>query len=110
MLFATLLLAGCKTTKPIYYYGEYPQAVYSYLKADETSASEQIGMLEMVIEKAANEGLLVAPGIHAQLGLLYFETGNSEQGLGQFEQEKLLFPESAIFLNYLLNNIQAIKI
>jgi hypothetical protein len=103
-LFATAVLTGCKTTEPLYYYGDYQQTVYSYFKGNETTASEQIGLLENVIESAATKGKAIAPGVHAHLGMLYFESGNSNQGTNHFEQEKALFPESTAYIDFLIKN------
>jgi hypothetical protein len=107
---AVFFLAGCKTVEPTYYYGAYPEAIYSYFKADETSISQQIMILEQVIEQARGKGKPVAPGVHAHLGMLYFESGNAEQGTTQFEQEKALFPESAAYLDFLMNKTAGEKI
>ena len=105
-VFVSAILTGCKTTEPLYYHGEYQQMVYSHFKGDETSASEQIGILETIIENAAANGKAIAPGVHAHLGMLYFETGSSDQGTTHFEQEKALFPESAAYLNFLMKSSQ----
>lgn len=106
MLAATMaaVLAGCKTTEPQYFYGQYNSAVYSYFKAEEVSLEEQIAALEEVIQQAAAKGKPVAPGIHAHLGMLYFETGNQGLGLEHFAQEKSLFPESAQYIDFLLKS------
>jgi hypothetical protein len=101
-LFATAVLSGCKTTEPLYYYGDYQQTVYSYFKGNETTASEQIGILEEAIQTAAINGKAIAPGVHAHVGMLYFETGNPGQGASHFEQEKALFPESNVYLHFLI--------
>jgi hypothetical protein len=106
----TLFLAGCKTTEPTYYYGAYPAAVYSYFKADDTSVSQQITILEDVIEQARVKGKPVPPGVHAHLGMLYFETGNAGQGVTNFEQEKFLYPESVTYIDFLMNNRAGAKI
>ena len=99
-----LLLAGCKSTEPLYYYGDYNAAVYSYFKGDGTTLSEQIAVLNDTIEKAAVSGRAVAPGVHAHLGMLYFESGNATLGNLHFEEEKALFPESAKYLDFLLKS------
>ena len=106
----TLFLIGCKTTEPIYYYGAYPEAVYSYFKADDLSISQQITILEELIEQARGMHKSVPPGVHAHLGMLYFETGNSGLGLTNFEQEKALFPESVNYIDFLINNMAGTKI
>lgn len=101
---ASAVLTGCKTTEPLYYYGDYQQTVYSYFKGNETSAAEQIGALEQAIEVAGARGKAIAPGVHAHLGMLYFESGSPEQGSMHFEQEKALFPESTVYLDFLIKS------
>ncbi|MEW9798872.1 DUF4810 domain-containing protein [Alteromonas sp. CYL-A6] len=98
------LLSGCKSTEPQYYYGDYTTAVYSYFKADDITLEAQITALQNVIEQASAKNKPVAPGVHAHLGMLYFEAGNPTQGQFHFEQEMQLFPESAQFLNFLLTS------
>jgi len=100
---ATILMSGCKTTESMYYYGNYSEAVYSYFKADETPVSQQITILKEVIAQARGKGKPVAPGVHAHLGMLYFESGNNDQGIKHFEHEKALFPESAAYIDFLIN-------
>jgi len=107
---ATILMLGCKTTEPMYYYGNYSEAVYSYFKADETPVSQQISILEEVIAQAQGKGRLVAPGVHAHLGMLYFERGNNDQGINHFEHEKTLFPESAAYIDFLINKSSRLTI
>lgn len=102
-------LTACTTTKePLYYYGNYNSAVYAYFKSDELSAEEQITILEQVISDAANKNKAVAPGLHAHLGMLYFETGNPDLGTTHFETEKTLFPESARFIDFLLKSSRGV--
>ena len=45
------------------------------------------------------------PGWHAHLGYLYFELGKSDQARQEFETEKANFPESAVFMDRLLANL-----
>ncbi len=98
-------LTWCNNTKePLYYYGDYNSAVYAYLKADEVSVEEQITILEQVIADAANNSKAIAPGLHAHLGMLYFDTGNAVQGIAHFETEKQLFPESVQYIDFLLKS------
>lgn len=97
-----LTTIGCKTTEPLYYYGEYNKAVYSYLKGEGTTLVEQITVLEEAIELATANGKNIAPGVHAHLGMLYYESGNIQQGEAHFEAEKKLFPESKQYIDFLL--------
>lgn len=97
-------IVGCKTTEPLYYYGEYNTAVYTYLKGEGATLEEQITALKETIELADANGKPIAPGVHAHLGMLYFETGNPQQGEVHFEQEKQIFPESVQYIDFLLTS------
>ncbi|MDT0583712.1 DUF4810 domain-containing protein [Brumicola blandensis] len=107
LLTTAATLSACVTApKPLYYHGEQAEAVYSYLKADDLSISEQILLMEQTMQNASSTGLPLAPGFHAHLGMLYFESGNTSGGIEQFEVEKSLFPESSKYLDYLLAQLQ----
>lgn len=95
-------LAGCQSTEPLYHHGQYNEFLYQYLSKDNYVQEEQIDKLLVMVEKAEARSKNVAPGIHASLGMLYFETGNPTQGLLHFEREKQLFPESIQFIDRLL--------
>lgn len=98
-------LTGCGATQPppLYYYGEYPEAVYQFFKSDETSTSEQIDQMKLVIAKSNDNEQSIAPGVHAHLGMLYFENGDPAEGEYHFMLEKSLFPESSHFIDFLLS-------
>lgn len=101
---AMFIVTGCKTTEPQYFYGQYNTAVYSYFKGDDSTVEDQITVLEEAIATAEANNKLIAPGIHAHLGMLYFETGDSKRGLEHFEVEKLLFPESTQYIDFLMSS------
>ncbi|MDG1122845.1 MAG: DUF4810 domain-containing protein [Glaciecola sp.] len=107
VLFSAVIfvLAGCGATQPppLYYYGDYPATVYQFFKSDEMTISEQIDEMKQVIEQSNNNDQRIAPGVHAHLGMLYFESGNPTEGEYHFMQEKRLFPESSHFIDFLLN-------
>lgn len=97
-------LTACKTTEPLYYHGSYNTSVYTYFKGDDATQADQIASLQQVIQTAEANGKRIAPGIHAHLGLLYFDAGNYDLGKRHFEHEKALFPESAKYLDFLLKS------
>lgn len=98
-----LLLAGCATQpKPIYNWDNYQATVYQYYQSDKVSQEEQIASLKESIEKSRATNKLVPPGLHAQLGLLYANTGHADQAFQEFNTEKTLFPESAAYMDFLL--------
>nr|WP_136250748.1 DUF4810 domain-containing protein [Ningiella ruwaisensis] len=100
------ILTGCKTTEPLYYYGSYQQAVYSYFKTDNLTRAEQIQQLELTIQEAGDRP--VPPGLHAHLGMLYIEAGDADLGLSHLQTEKELFPESAAYIDFLLRQREGV--
>jgi len=101
---AALLLSGCTSSPPpLYYWAQYQDRIYQYFQGDETSQEEQIAALEEAIQQARASGSTVPPGLHAHLGLLYAKLGRDDQVRQQFETEKRLFPESAPFMDFLLD-------
>ncbi len=95
-------LAGCATSKSLYQWGSYQPQVYSYFKGESSEA--QIEALERDLEKIKAAGSAVPPGYHAQLGLLYLNTGKDDQMVQQFQTEKALFPEAAHYMDFLLKS------
>jgi hypothetical protein len=102
---ASLLLAGCVSgPKPLYQWESYQPQVYEYFKGGATEA--QVAELERgLVEIQAKNGV-PPPGYHAHLGMLYSTLGKDDQMLQQFQTEKALFPESAPYIDFLLNNIK----
>lgn len=98
-----LALAGCQTHRPLYYWGNYEAMGYlSYSKPEKATLENQRQELEEDIEKAKGRNLAVHPGLHAQLGYVYYQLGRIDDAVGEFEKEKTLFPESAIFMDRMI--------
>lgn len=104
---AVATLSGCQTTKPLYHYGAYQDAVYTHFKNEDSSVTEEIDALEKTIAKSSAKNLPVGPGLNAHLGYLYIESGQMEKGVAHLRQEKALYPESAQFIDFLLKNAKA---
>ncbi len=100
-------LAGCAGPKQLYSWNGYQPQVYAHLKNDgKSSPEEQILDMEKGIQEASAKGAKVPPGYHAHLGLLYLNTGRTDQALAAWNQEKALFPESAKYIDFLINNMK----
>lgn len=109
-LLAIFLLVGCaQAPKPIYYWGGYQNVIYQYYQLDTVGPEQQIANLKEIIEKSQATNLPVPPGLHAHLGMLYSNTGHPELARAEFETEKAQFPESAIFMNFLMNKSKGDK-
>jgi hypothetical protein len=101
VLFLAALLAGCASApERLYSWGNYQEQIYSHLQGEDRQA--QIELMESDLEKINASGKTAPPGFHAHLGLLYAETGHDAKAIANFETEKARFPESAVFMDFLL--------
>ncbi len=98
-----VLLAGCQTARPLYYWGHYESLIYQdYAKPGKMTPEAEAKLLEEDLQKAAAANLPAHPGLHAHLGYLYIQMGRVDQARQEFAQEKALFPESAPFMDRML--------
>jgi hypothetical protein len=107
MLTVLVLLAGGCSTPTVYYWGHYQDLIYSsYANPGKVPPEQQVEQLEADYQKARSANKPVPPGFHAYLGYLYSELGKKDQAMQEFETEKSLFPESAVFMDRLLANLK----
>lgn len=103
-LASATLLGGCVSQpKPLYHWAGYQEQVYEHFK-HESGPQQQIAALEASLQEARAHDATPPPGFHAHLGMLYAEIGKADQVRQQFETEKTLFPESAVYMDFLLRN------
>ncbi|WP_051940943.1 DUF4810 domain-containing protein [Stenoxybacter acetivorans] len=98
-----LSACGANSNKSLYYWGNYPDTVYKGLQNKQTPGA-QLAVLQEYLEKAKSANQAVAPGVYAQMGMLYVQMGNSEQAYKAFAEEKTRFPESAQLMDFLMGN------
>ena len=99
------LLTGC-TTPTLYTWGHYEELIYaSYAAPGKVSPEMQVEKLEQDYQQARAANKRMPPGYHAHLGYLYFQLGKADEARREFETEKADFPESAVFMNRLLANL-----
>lgn len=106
-LAALLLATGCTSTPPtLYAWGQYEPLVYaSYASPGKVPAAEQLALLQQDIDEAAASGRRVPPGVRAYMGYLLAEEGKPDAARVQFLAEKVAFPESAVFMDRLIEGI-----
>jgi hypothetical protein len=99
---AAILLTGCQTApKTTYQWEGYQPQVYQHFKGG--SPDQQIAVLEKDLQLINAKGNTPPPGYHAHLGYLYSMTGKLDMAMAQFEDEKKIFPESAVYMDFLLS-------
>ncbi len=98
------VLGACAQPPTLYNWKSYQPEVYAYLKEDGADYAAQAQVLEQNIETARSANQSLPPGFHAHLGMLYLKLGNGEKAVEQLQSEKLAFPESAPFMDFLLRN------
>ena len=108
VLLAAVVLGGCQTAnRPLYYWGNYESLLYAnYSKPDKAGPAEQAAKLEEDLTKAAAHNLSPNPGLHAQLGFAYYQLGKTDAAAKEFAAEKVLFPESAVFMDRMLAKLK----
>jgi hypothetical protein len=96
-------LTGCAAPKkPLYEWGNYQRQVYESMKGDGTSPNEQLTVLLAQAEKARAGQASLPPGFRAHVGLVQLRLGQDNEARMMFEEEKLAFPESTTFMDFLL--------
>ena len=111
-LFAALaivvfLAVGCAPKPQLYRWGVYEDLVYDmYAKPGKADPGTQVAKLSEDISRAHAEGKRVPPGVHAHLGYMYYLLGNTEAAYHALVTERDLFPESATFINGMLQRLR----
>ena len=101
--FTGLLFSACVTHNNMYQWDGYESVVYESLEeTDARSHDARAKELEETIEKSKSTGKLIPPGLYAQLGYHYYQSGDKTKAIAAFESEKNLFPESSVFIDRLL--------
>lgn len=108
LAFAVLALglAGCQQPSGKYYWGHYESIIYvSYAQPDKLTVPKQIETLKSDVAEAGKRKLMVPPGVHAQLGALYAQSGDIKNAEAEFLAEKNLYPESTVMMDRMLTNL-----
>ena len=109
-LAACVLMTGCASQQPLYYWGGYEDMLHQYYtRPGDMPATRQIEILQRDINTATQRNLHIAPGIYAQLGLAYADLGNQGAAENAFKQEMALFPESKILIEGMIKRAAQMK-
>lgn len=101
-------LASCASERDLYHWGAYEDSVREALQdPGGKKAPERIRLLSADIERAQAEGRRIAPGVHAHLGYLDSLVGNRESAVVELRAEGRLYPESAVFVERRIRELDA---
>lgn len=100
------LLSGCAhQSEPLYHWGDFQTVQYAHFKG-EKGPEAGIVALEKIREDAKAKGRALPPGLQAHLGMLYGLTGRGDLFEQNLRAEKHSFPESSVYLDFLLKQKQ----
>jgi len=108
LVLAVLVITGCTSSKSLYYWGSYePILLDMYTAPGEADTLTQIEKLTNTIQRAQSQGMQVPPGLYAHLGMVYAQAGNPGLAIEAFNEEKNRYPESAHFIDGMLERAKS---
>ena len=103
-----LALVGCKA-QPSYNWGGYENMLYEGYKDPSKMESMKLG-LETYIKAMDDTKQKVAPGLFAELGTLYLDSGDAEKAVPMYMRERDAWPESKYLMDTLIKNVNRKKV
>ena len=101
------LLSGC-ANQSLYQWGGYEGMLYQGYKDATKMEAMRVG-LESHIAAVEQSGRKVAPGLHAELGTLYLQSGDGDKALASYRRERDAWPESRGLMEAMIKNIERRK-
>jgi len=103
LVFLFTIFSGC-TFGPsnIYSWNEYNRLLLARAQGNENK-EQDVERLEQFVNSAPSS--TIPPGLSAHLGLLYLELFNQPKALEAFNREQMLFPESTVFIQSLMTQV-----
>jgi len=105
-----VFVTGCATNRSLYYWGNYPNASYAWLKEEPEDGGELFNAMVEDVDAAISKDHALPPGFYAHFGLLYMQSGQFDKAVEYWEMEKVAFPESTPFMDFLLQSIQGTRL
>jgi hypothetical protein len=104
-LILLVFLVGC-APQSLFYWGDYSSSLYDYKKnPDDKTLIAHKKSLQDIIAVSPQKNLKVPPGVNAEYGYLLIKEGKESEGLGYFDKEIKLYPESQVFIQRLKDEI-----
>ena len=108
-LLGILLLTGCATSPYLYEWGNYDQWLYENYKSPKDDEELYVDLTALITEYEGRKNPAVkplAPGLYAEYGFLLMRRGENERAIHYYNQEKALWPESAVFMDSMIQVAQ----
>jgi hypothetical protein len=102
-----VLLVGCAAPR-LYNWGGYDQALYAGYK-DVTKMDELRTKLESHVAAMEASKQKVAPGLYAEVGTLYLQSGSRPKAIKFYMQERQAWPESTQLMTSLITNLERLE-
>lgn len=102
-----LALVGCKA-QPMYNWGGYESMLYAGYKDPNKMVEMKLG-LESYIAAMDKSNQKVAPGLLAELGTLYLQSGSTDKAISMYTRERDTWPESKGLMDTMINNLERRK-
>ena len=101
-----VVMTGCASNQSLYQWGGYDSALYSTYKNPETVVELQSKLeAHIVAMKQANQK--VAPGLYAELGSLYLQSGKTDAAIELYHKERELWPESRALMDSMIKTLES---
>lgn len=102
-----LMLTSCSTTKTLYDWKGYDNAAFAFSKeSSEDSLEKLLEIYSRLIDNPKGIRKVPAPGICADYGYLLIMNGEIERGKELLIKETVLYPESKVFLDRVINRFE----
>ncbi len=98
------VLSGC-AAPGLYQWGGYEDALYAGYK-DVTKMEALRVRLEAHIADMETRQQRVAPGLYAELGTLYLQSGNTAKAIQNYTRERETWPESRGLMTAMIQNLE----
>lgn len=105
---ALFLLTGC-TSPYLYEWGNYDQWLYENYKNPKNDEELYVDLTALITtyESRKNPATKpMAPGLYAEYGFLLMRRGENEKAITYYTKEKTLWPESAVFMDSMIQVAQ----
>lgn len=97
-----VLLSGC-AAPGLYQWGNYDQLLYQSYKNPEAVLALRKGLEAQVLQLESTKQK-VPPGVYAEIGTLYFQSGDRVNAVIYYNKERSAWPESKGLMDVLITN------